>query len=420
MLQLAMRYWAPVLHFYQPPTQAPGLTDWINQTCYQPLLDLLLKHEDIRLTVNISGSLLLQLHDLGATDTISKMKTLINSGQLEVLSTPSYHPLIPLTDSQPVLRQIDQNGQIHHWLFGKDPSRGFFPPELALTHESLEILKNFDYILTGESSINSHLDSEDIIVDSIYENDHQKLVVCSRTMNELLRAHPTSINPTHFIEWLEANTLENSTIFSLSDAEIFGHHYRDRLDFLTTIFSDENFKSRVSIQTISKSLQKITAKPLTKPLAASSWQTTQKNLDENHPFALWNDPTNEFHQGYHELEDLARSSLKSFTDNPLPEDENDLNIARHYFDRGLSSCHVFWLSRTPWWHPELVEAGATSLIKAIRSSRESSENKQLAEKKYRDFLLHMWNFHWSGKIEPYYKRYDQSRSEFVSKLPKLG
>lgn len=415
-----MRYWAPVLHFYQPPTQAPGLTDWINQTCYQPLLNLLLMHPEIRLTVNISGSLLLQLHDIGANDTIKKMKDLIDSNQVEILSTPSYHPLIPITDTQPVLRQIEQNNEIHHWLFGKKPDLGFFPPELALTQDSLPLLKDFDYILAGEGSINSHLDSETILVDSVYETAGRKLVVCSRTMNELLRAHPTAINPNHFVEWIEKNTSDGSTIFSLSDAEIFGHHYRDRLDFLTAIFSDNEFKKHLSIQRISETIPKISPHPHTNSLIPSSWQTTQKNLDEDKPFALWNDPDNEFHQGYHQLEKLAQSALTSFGEIPIPADENDLKVAQHYFDRGLSSCHAFWLSRTPWWHPELVEAGATNLVKAIRSSRESSEKKQETEKIYRDFLLNMWNFHWSGKIEPYYKRYDQLRSESVSKLPKLG
>jgi predicted glycosyl hydrolase (DUF1957 family) len=239
-------------------------------------------------------------------------------------------------------------------------------------------------------------------------------------MNELLRAHPTAINPTHFIEWVEGNTPEGSTIFSLSDAEIFGHHYRDRLDFLTTVFSDDEFKNHVSILTVTSSMTKISHQTLTNRLIPSSWQTTKKNLDDTKPFALWDDPDNEFHQSYHQLEKLAQSALTSFGATPIPSDENDLKVAQHYFDRGLSSCHAFWLSRTPWWHPELVESGATNLIKAIRSSRQSSEEKQAAEKMYRDFLLNMWNFHWSGKIEPYYKRYDQSRSESVSKLPKLG
>lgn len=416
-----MRYWAPVLHFYQPPTQVPGLTDWINQTCYQPLLDLLIKASDIRLTANISGSLLLQLHDIGATDTIKKMRDLITTNRLEILSSPSYHPLIPITDHEPIIRQIEQNNEIHHWLFDKKPTLGFFPPELALVDDSLNLLKNFDYLLMGEGSINSHLDSENVLVDSVYKTTgNHTLVVCSRTVSELLRAHPGPINPIHFIDWIEKNSPVDSIIFSLSDAEIFGHHYHDRLDFLTAVFTNPEIKNRLKIQTVGDSLARVNPNHLAKPLIPSSWQTTQKNLDENKPFALWDDPDNEFQRSYHGLEKLAQASLTTFGKDPSQEDNNDLQVARHFFDRGLSSCHAFWLSRTPWWHPELVEAGATNLIKAIRSSRESSEQKQEAEKIYRDFLLNLWNFHWSGKIEPYYRRYDESRSHSVSKLPKLG
>lgn len=52
-----MVIWAPVLHFYQPPTQFPAVLKKICRESYRPLIDLLGEFEQARATVNINGSL---------------------------------------------------------------------------------------------------------------------------------------------------------------------------------------------------------------------------------------------------------------------------------------------------------------------------------------------------------------------------
>ncbi len=54
-------YWAPFLHAYQPPWQDIKVLKQIYEECYMPLLSMLERHENVKLTLNIQGCLLDQL-----------------------------------------------------------------------------------------------------------------------------------------------------------------------------------------------------------------------------------------------------------------------------------------------------------------------------------------------------------------------
>ena len=58
-----MVFWAPILHFYQPPTQFPAVLKRICDESYRPLIALLDEFERARATVNINGSLTTMLMD---------------------------------------------------------------------------------------------------------------------------------------------------------------------------------------------------------------------------------------------------------------------------------------------------------------------------------------------------------------------
>lgn len=63
--------WAPVFHFYQPPTQFPDVLKKICRESYRPLIELLSEFERARATVNINGSLTQMLLDCGGEDVVS-------------------------------------------------------------------------------------------------------------------------------------------------------------------------------------------------------------------------------------------------------------------------------------------------------------------------------------------------------------
>src|SRR5258708_37058336 len=101
-----MKYWSIVLHFYQPPTQELNITKMILDSCYLPLLRMLSEKSGFGLTCNISGTLLVQLQQLGAEEFFDLVKKLIDEKKVEMTTSVMYHPLIPLTPQDVLIRQI--------------------------------------------------------------------------------------------------------------------------------------------------------------------------------------------------------------------------------------------------------------------------------------------------------------------------
>src|SRR5258708_5385530 len=152
-----MKYWSMVLHFYQPPTQEPEITKTVLKSCYLPLLRILSEKSGFGLTLNISGGLLLQLKKLGADEFFDLVKKLIGDGKIEIVNSVMYHPLIPIIPKDVITRQINKNRETLKEMLGVETTTGFFPPELALDSESLNLIDS-KYIFIDESSLEPHLD----------------------------------------------------------------------------------------------------------------------------------------------------------------------------------------------------------------------------------------------------------------------
>ena len=104
-----MVYWAPILHFYQPPTQFPAVLKRICDESYRPLIALLGEFERARATVNINGSLTQMLLDCGHQDIVDGLRRLAEGGRIEFLGSAMYHPILPLIPESEIARQIQLN-----------------------------------------------------------------------------------------------------------------------------------------------------------------------------------------------------------------------------------------------------------------------------------------------------------------------
>ena len=58
-----MIYWAPLLHFYQPPLQLHSVLKKVCDECYLPLIEVFRQHPTAKATVNICGVLTEMLVD---------------------------------------------------------------------------------------------------------------------------------------------------------------------------------------------------------------------------------------------------------------------------------------------------------------------------------------------------------------------
>lgn len=369
-----------VLHFYQPPTQEQEITKTVLESCYLPLLRTLSEKSGFGLTLSISGGLILQLNQLRADEFFDLVKKLINEEKIEIVNSAMYHPLIPITPKDVVIRQIGKNSQTLKSLLGVDTTNGFFPPELAVDSESLNLI-NSKYILVDETALKTKFK----IQDSIVKYGGKYFLINNRQVCELIRAYPKQLFAETVVNLVQKKSDKAGLIVTANDAELFGHHYSERLQMLADLLDAREIKFIKASEAVARFGNQATAVSSVK---ASTWEICQG-------FSLWN--KNVLQKKYLKLlkvvYELTSGSL------------NDAAI--NFFDQGNSSCYLYWLSNWPWWHPGLVEEGATQLIKCVRSLPISGEEKIRIEKMYYDFLKEMWQYHWSGMAEAKYKEYDE-------------
>ncbi|MCA9397946.1 hypothetical protein KC573_03885, partial [candidate division WWE3 bacterium] len=294
-----MRNWALFLHFYQPATQDTEITKHVLDVCYLPVLDLLLNHPEQRFSINFSGSLLIQLEQIGAKEFFDKAHTLTERGQIELVNSPTHHPLAPLTPWSIITRQLDYDHEITDSLIGHDLHESLFLPELAIDQTILEevaSMKKYNWCLIDESSIHPQFENDVISGYRVAKYKNLFLPVASRSLSELLRAYPKWINQHRLVDFIEKQTPENDTVISANDVELFGHHYSERIHILRELL---RMNDRVQFVTISEAIKN--TEPIEielDKLTPSSWQTTKAELDGHTPFARWLAPDNPLQQQY--------------------------------------------------------------------------------------------------------------------------
>ncbi len=400
--------WAIVLHFYQPPTQDKTVTRAVFEQCYNPLVELLLTQPRARVTINVSGSLVQE-------EFVSKLAPLVQNGQVEVVLSASTHPLLPLTSERVGSELFDKHRYELGLIFPNLASQGVYPPELAVSPETVEqISAHGNYILVDESSVNPDFDFKKITRPG-YVWKERKLLSSSRIVTEIVRSYPTELSADKFVQYLKNTADPDQYLVSVNDAELFGHHYRERLYFLQQLFE----RSDIEFLTCFEMMQRkdFEWKEISE-LSSSSWQTAKEDLAQKNYWPLWSDQANQLQVKFLELTRLAFSLVEPFWDT-LDDPGMALTSARKHLYIGASSCHLYWLSHKPWWHPDLVEIGASHLMRCIRSLPVRADLKIEAEILHKQFVTDLWQYHWSGEVEKQYAAYDEVRRELLSRLPVL-
>jgi alpha-amylase/alpha-mannosidase (GH57 family) len=410
-----MIYWAQLLHFYQPPTQSPLVLRKICDESYRPLIEVLNRYPQAKVTVNINGVLTEMLRDCGHEDIISGLRKLAKNGQAEFTGSGKYHPILPLIPQKEVERQIGLNYRTNRQFFGTayEP-KGFFPPEMCYSREIVGPILNSGHkwiILSGIAC------PESWPVDMIHyikEGDEQ-LAVFFRDDIVSNKISFRSLQPSEFLENLRYIKGKKKDIYIVTamDAETFGHHIQHWEElFLAEVYEQiettsqdlfsakqatvlanqhsllyENGKiaEEVRAVTISELIELFPQGRRVEPLA-SSWSTSAQDLAAENPYPLWKERGNEIHrlQWEHlsitiELVDKAMEVADS------DEAKRSANIARGLLDRALHSCQFWWASRRPMWDINLIHMGLLEQMRAIVNAYRAINLSQAEEDVKRDY-----------------------------------
>ena len=344
------------------------------------------------MTWNITGCLLERLVDEGEQDFLLRLKKIIESGRLEIVSSAAFHGLLPLLPEKEVIRQIKENEKILHKFLGlKSRPKGFFFPEMAYSPAVAKIVKSLGYrwIILDEFSFNGGESRPDFR--RAYLDDNSGLLVIFRN-----RAYSNSYPPDKLIFSLsKEKTGHSRPVITATDAELYGLRHEDPSAELEKVVKYKNLSTQTITQflTTTTKLGLISVKPET-----SSWESSRQELLRGQSFRLWRDKKNKIHSQLWKLTNLAIAVGEKFS-----HDKN-YRWYRWHLVRGIASCTFWWASARDFsksfgpyaWSPDGIERGLEDMIRAVRSldDPKSRKYKLQAENYYLKIKKLVWEEHW--------------------------
>ena len=356
--------WINILHFYQPPFQAVEITQKITDECYLPVSRLLLEIPDAKAVVNINGCLLeiLYHHIQGGKEVIDNLTALLSLKQIEVTGTGKYHPILPLIPDSEAERQISlQEDSLKQYINIQQRPKILFLPECAFMPEQMRLLKKwYPWVIVDEASIKG---GKKVI--GKYQLKAKKsginILARDRDLSESLCNFAWRKYDIQSSEDFVKHSLERTDgegfVVTVSDAEVFGHHQKNRWKLLKQIYTNPLIDSKlardISGQYKIKEVDTI----------AASWSTSEEEIAQKIYYPLWYNPQNRIHQLLWQLFDLTLNEIRGHGS----ESENKT------MDTLFSSCPFFWASCKPWWNGIIVENASDRMFNLIKKTKWSSE-----------------------------------------------
>lgn len=412
-----MIYWAPLLHFYQPPTQFHWVLDKVCDESYRPLIKIFEDIPTAKVTVNINGILTELLWDHGKRDIIRGLARLAQRGQLEFTGSGKFHPILPLIPPAEMERQVIQNYQTNRSLFGSVfAPQGFFPPEMCYSKEIVKPIMMAGHKWLLISGVACPVQWPMSIINEV-ALDGERIAVFFRDDILSNKISFQGIDARGFLAHLAEHNRSHEDIYVITamDAETFGHHLKnwEKL-FLEEVYqalgpavprggdirqlqllADEH-RDILTLQKKSEATREIEVVTISHLLnifprgvsiepKPSSWSTSGEDLKAGNPYPLWADPNNKVHPLLWEHMNLCIAMVNKAMEVANNEASSYYaNIARGLMDRALHSDQFWWASRRPMWDINLVNMGLMqqteallNAYKAINSSGANDEQKAL-------------------------------------------
>lgn len=341
--------WSPLLHLYQPPTQIPSVLRKVAEASYIPLIVLLKRNPKVKMTINIPASLTEQLNQLGYGDLLTQLRELAERGQVELLGSAAYHPILPRLPFSEISRQVKLNEEINRKFLGPVyKPRGFFPPELGYSHEVGDALADLGYEWVLLESCSSK--KQPVSYDRVYKLSFRDLFVFFRNPElSLAIAFGQTKVAEEFVGLANQTLGANDYILTAMDGETFGWHQKDSFGLLTDLFS--SFQTA----TVSELLEMYPKRELVDPME-STWAVNYEECLMGEIYPRWDNPESPLHPKQWELLHLALSVVHR------AENKGE---GRKLLDKAVHSDQFWWASHNPYWHPQMVERGTKLLVQTI-------------------------------------------------------
>lgn len=383
--------WINFLHLYQPANSDSYRIKEASSLSYERIFDALKKNKKIKFTLNISACLVSRFLELGYFDLIKKINFLIERGQIELVGSAAYHPLLPLIKKEEVFKQIKEQEMIIKKNFPKAKLSGFFFPEMAYSPEVASIVKKMGYswIILDEITFNNS--NKKLDFSKVYKDKRSGLKVIFRSRDFSNSYVPDKIENI----LLKGEFKKNDIFISATDGELYGLRHKDPRKKFEKILKNKKIQTLL----VSNYLKRKKTEDVS--LRKSNWESTLKDLVKNEPYHLWYSQKNKIHLKLWELANLSYAMIERHK-----RDKNK-EWARWHFVRGLASCTFWWASDNDFkhnfgpraWNPDEIERGVDEFIRSIRSLENSTfkEEKMKAELLLAKTKRMIWAKHWSKR-----------------------
>lgn len=357
---------------------------------------MLQEHQNSAFSLNLSANLVEMLQEYGLSETIDLVKDLISNGNIEIVGTAKFHPILPLIPEVEAKRQILLNEKTHIRVFNKWKPRGFFPPELSISSPILKLVHELDYKWVLSSGIAS---PKNWPYNQIYRSPQGiKLYFRDDVLSNKISFN--NITAKQFINDLKElynnnhNMVEDKYIITAMDSETFGHHHKNyERTFLSKALELINEEDEIKLIFIS-ALDKIFPE-YKNPInpVASSWSTTEQDLEDNIPYSLWDNPNNNIHQFYWKMIKATEQLLalaSEFSHSQKSLINNHMDTARYFYDQCLCSDTTWWANPDKGiWSPNLICKGIELILKVALNAQLTlvySERQELGESYYNSII----------------------------------
>lgn len=240
-------------------------------------------------------SLQYQLDKYGFYSLIKDIKDLYEQEKIELTSSAAYHSLLPKVSSVIAERQIILNEYGLGYYFGKDKGFegedalmlknvvGFFPPELASSHEVLELVNSLGYqwLLADQCAFYERPEYNPVYA---LEGMDTK-VVCRHTALSNLLSFKRDPNTEDIIDCILGIRNEGKDVVVALDGEYFGHHNKEGI-FVLDVLCQQLTQLGINLVTISELMDNSSEVPI-KYLPTSTWGATANQIKEGLIYPLW-------------------------------------------------------------------------------------------------------------------------------------
>jgi 4-alpha-glucanotransferase len=166
------------VHNHQPVGNFDYVMDHAYDRCYKPFLELLAQHPAIKISIHNSGPLLNWLED-NAVEYLDLLRSLVQRGQVEVLSGGYYEPILSIIPREDAINQIKKMNQYTLDRLGTKP-KGLWLAERIWEPQMASLLADagIEYTLIDDSHFSySGLKDEDMFGYYITEDNGKLLKV---------------------------------------------------------------------------------------------------------------------------------------------------------------------------------------------------------------------------------------------------